>query len=29
VPLPDRLDTDRLEARYDRGVLTLSIPVSA
>ena len=27
VQLSDRLDTDRLEARYDRGVLTLSIPV--
>ena len=25
--LSDRLDTDHLEARYDAGVLTLSIPV--
>ena len=25
--LADTLDTDRLEARYDNGVLTLSIPV--
>ncbi|GIF07563.1 Hsp20/alpha crystallin family protein [Actinoplanes siamensis] len=27
VQLSDKLDTDRLEARYDQGVLTLSIPV--
>ncbi|MEU8658398.1 Hsp20/alpha crystallin family protein [Actinoplanes philippinensis] len=27
VFLSERLDTDRLEARYDNGVLTLSIPV--
>jgi HSP20 family protein len=27
VQLSDKLDTDRLEARYDKGVLTLSIPV--
>jgi HSP20 family protein len=27
VFLADSLDTDRLEARYDNGVLTLSIPV--
>lgn len=27
--LSDTLDTDRLEARYDNGVLTLRIPVSA
>jgi HSP20 family protein len=27
VVLSDDLDTDRLEARYDNGVLTLSIPV--
>src|ERR1700754_4739091 len=27
VFLSDGLDTDRLEARYDNGVLTLSIPV--
>ena len=27
VLLSDTLDTDRLEARYDNGVLTLSIPV--
>ncbi|KUL42226.1 Hsp20/alpha crystallin family protein [Actinoplanes awajinensis] len=27
VQLADLLDTDRLEARYDQGVLTLSIPV--
>jgi HSP20 family protein len=27
VFLSDNLDTDRLEARYDNGVLTLSIPV--
>jgi HSP20 family protein len=27
VFLSDTLDTDRLEARYDNGVLTLSIPV--
>ena len=27
--LSDTLDTDRLEARYDNGVLTLSIPVLA
>ncbi|WP_306205063.1 Hsp20/alpha crystallin family protein [Actinoplanes sp. RD1] len=26
--LSDTLDTDRLEARYDNGVLTLSIPVA-
>lgn len=26
--LADTLDTDRLEARYDNGVLTLSIPVA-
>ena len=26
--LADTLDTDRLEARYDNGVLTLSIPVT-
>jgi HSP20 family protein len=26
--LSDTLDTDRLEARYDNGVLTLSIPVT-
>jgi HSP20 family protein len=29
VALSDRLDTDRLDARYDNGVLTLSIPVKA
>ena len=28
VFLSDTLDTDRLEARYDSGVLTLSIPVT-
>jgi HSP20 family protein len=28
VFLSDTLDTDRLEARYDNGVLTLSIPVA-
>ena len=28
VFLSDTLDTDRLEARYDNGVLTLSIPVT-
>lgn len=28
VRLSDSLDTDRLEARYDNGVLTLSIPVT-
>jgi HSP20 family protein len=28
VFLSDSLDTDRLEARYDNGVLTLSIPVT-
>ena len=27
VELSDALDTDRLEARYDKGALTLSIPV--
>ncbi|GAA4930177.1 Hsp20/alpha crystallin family protein [Actinoplanes utahensis] len=27
VRLSERLDTDRLEARYDNGVLTLSIPI--
>ncbi|HWS33724.1 MAG TPA: Hsp20/alpha crystallin family protein [Actinoplanes sp.] len=27
VRLSETLDTDRLEARYDNGVLTLSIPV--
>jgi HSP20 family protein len=27
IQLSERLDTDRLEARYDNGVLTLSIPV--
>jgi HSP20 family protein len=27
IHLSERLDTDRLEARYDNGVLTLSIPV--
>jgi HSP20 family protein len=27
VQLSDKLDTDRLEAHYDKGVLTLSIPV--
>ncbi|MEU4624091.1 Hsp20/alpha crystallin family protein [Actinoplanes sp. NPDC023801] len=27
VHLSERLDTDRLEARYDNGVLTLRIPV--
>ncbi|GIF10048.1 Hsp20/alpha crystallin family protein [Actinoplanes teichomyceticus] len=27
VRLSEKLDTDRLEARYDNGVLTLSIPV--
>ncbi|MFI1992214.1 Hsp20/alpha crystallin family protein [Actinoplanes sp. NPDC020271] len=27
VQLSDKLDTDRLEAHYDQGVLTLSIPV--
>src|SRR4029453_13234576 len=27
-PAPDRLDTDRLEADYDQGVLTLRIPVA-
>lgn len=27
VVLSERLDTDRLEARHDNGVLTLSIPV--
>src|SRR5690349_20793775 len=27
VRLPGRLDTDRLEARYDGGVLTVRIPV--
>ncbi|WIM95136.1 Hsp20/alpha crystallin family protein [Actinoplanes oblitus] len=27
VRLSDKLDTDRLEARYDQGVLTLSIPL--
>jgi len=26
--LSDTLDTDRLEANYDNGVLTLSIPVT-
>jgi len=28
VFLSDTLDTDRLDARYDNGVLTLSIPVT-
>jgi HSP20 family protein len=28
VTLSDGLDTDRLDARYDDGVLTLSIPVT-
>jgi HSP20 family protein len=28
VFLSDSLDTDRLEAKYDNGVLTLSIPVT-
>jgi HSP20 family protein len=28
VFLSDSLDTDRLDARYDNGVLTLSIPVT-
>jgi len=28
VFLSDTLDTDRLDARYDNGVLTLSIPVA-
>jgi HSP20 family protein len=27
--LGDNLDTDRIEAHYDRGVLTLTIPVTA
>jgi len=27
VHLSEKLDTDRLEARYDNGVLTLSIPI--
>ncbi|MEV6493820.1 Hsp20/alpha crystallin family protein [Actinoplanes sp. NPDC051633] len=27
VRLSDRLDTDRLDARYDDGALTISIPV--
>jgi HSP20 family protein len=27
VSLAERLDTDRLEARYDNGVLTLRIPL--
>jgi HSP20 family protein len=27
VVLSDSLDTDRLDARYDHGVLTLSIPI--
>jgi HSP20 family protein len=27
VPLSDSVDTDRLEAKYDDGVLTLRIPV--
>jgi len=27
VALSDRLDTDRLDARYDDGVLTLRIPI--
>lgn len=27
VALPDGLDTDRLDARYDEGVLTLRIPI--
>jgi HSP20 family protein len=27
VALAERLDTDRLEARYDNGVLTLRIPL--
>jgi HSP20 family protein len=29
MPLPDGLDTDRLDARYDGGVLTVSIPLTA
>jgi HSP20 family protein len=29
VVLSDALDTDRLEAKYDTGVLTLTIPVTA
>jgi HSP20 family protein len=29
VPVPDRLDTDRLDASYDDGVLTLRIPINA
>ncbi|MET0426848.1 MAG: Hsp20/alpha crystallin family protein [Actinoplanes sp.] len=29
VSLSDSLDTDRLEAGYENGVLTLSIPVAA
>jgi HSP20 family protein len=28
VPLPEALDTDHLDARYDDGVLTLRIPVA-
>ncbi|GAA1579979.1 Hsp20/alpha crystallin family protein [Actinoplanes couchii] len=27
IRLSEKLDTDRLEARYDNGVLTLSIPI--
>ena len=27
VPLTDSLDTDRLDARYENGVLTMRIPV--
>jgi HSP20 family protein len=29
VPLSDKLDTDRIDAGYDDGVLTLRIPISA
>src|SRR4051794_32262682 len=29
INLTERLDTDRLEARFDKGVLTLSIPLRA
>jgi HSP20 family protein len=29
IDLTERLDTDRLEARFDNGVLTLSIPLEA
>lgn len=28
VPLPPELDTDRLDARYEHGVLTLRIPAA-